>query len=142
MTETKAKLKNYKQSPRKVRLVADLVRGKKVDRVISELSHLNKKVSVVMKKLIKSAVANAKHNNNMDEENLFLKTITVDEGPAMKRFKAGAKGRAFPFKRRTSHITVIVDEKKVEVEKNKEVKKKAKRTIKKEVKKEVLKTKS
>ena len=78
MTETKAKLRNYKQTPRKVRLVADLIRGKKVDRVISELSHLNKKVSVVLKKLIKSAVANAKHNNKLKEEELFLKSITVD----------------------------------------------------------------
>ncbi len=109
--EIKAKLRNYKQSPRKVRLVADLIRGKKIDRVISELSHLNKKVSIAMKKLIKSAVANAKHNNNKKEEDLFLKTITVDEGPSMKRFKAGARGRAFPFKRRTSHITVTLDEK-------------------------------
>ncbi len=109
--ETKAKLRNYKQSPRKVRLVADLIRGKKVNRVISELSHLNKKVSVVMKKLVKSAVANAKHNNKLKEEDLFLKSITVDEGPSMKRFRAGGRGRAFPFKRRTSHISIVLDEK-------------------------------
>ncbi|MBU1046765.1 50S ribosomal protein L22 [Patescibacteria group bacterium] len=121
MTEVKAKLRNYKQSPRKVRLVADLVRGKKIERVISELKHVNKKVSVAMRKLIESAVANAKHNNKLNKDDLFLKTITVDEGPSMKRFKEGARGRAFPFKRRTSHITVTLEENPEEVKR--EVKK-------------------
>ena len=116
MIEVKAKLRNYRQSPRKVRLVADSIRGKKVERIISELSHLNKKVSLVMKKLIESAIANAKHNNKLKKEDLFLKTVTVDEGASLKRFRAGAKGRAFPFKKRTSHITVTLAEKVIEPE--------------------------
>ena len=65
MTEVNAKLRNYRQSPRKVRLVANLIRGKKVEIIISELKHVNKKVSLVMRKLIESAVANAKHNNKL-----------------------------------------------------------------------------
>lgn len=117
MTEVKAKLRNYRQSPRKVRLVADLIRGKKVEKVISDLKYINKKVSLVIKKLVESAIANAKHNNKLKEEDLFLKTITVDEGASLKRFKPGARGRAFPFKRRTSHITVTLAEKIIEPEK-------------------------
>ncbi|MCK4918209.1 MAG: 50S ribosomal protein L22 [Candidatus Pacebacteria bacterium] len=128
MTEIKAKLKNYRQSPRKVRLVADLIRGKEVEKVISELNFLNKKVSLVIRKLIESAIANAKHNNKINKDNLFIKEITVNEGPAMKRFRAGAKGRAFPYKKRTSHIDVTLEDKKEE----KVVKEVAEKAVKKE----------
>ncbi|MFH1402425.1 MAG: 50S ribosomal protein L22 [Patescibacteria group bacterium] len=118
MTETTAKLKNYRQSPRKVRLVADLIRGKKVDQAIQELKYLNKKASSAVKKLLESAIANAKHNNKLDKENLILKTITVDSGPTLKRHRAGARGVAYPIKKRTSHISItLADEQKEKVKK-------------------------
>src|SRR3989338_610489 len=107
----KAELKNYRQSPRKVRLVADLIRGKQVERALVELSHLDKKASLVLKKLVDSAVANAKHNFNIEKDNLFIKEIRVDEGTTMKRWMPGARGRAFPFKRRTCRVFVALDEK-------------------------------
>ncbi|MDD2935314.1 MAG: 50S ribosomal protein L22 [Candidatus Pacebacteria bacterium] len=136
----KAELKNYRQSPRKVRLVADLIRGKQVERALVELSHLDKKASLVLKKLVDSAVANAKHNFNIEKDNLFIKEIRVDEGTTMKRWMPGARGRAFPFKRRTCRVFVALDEKgKTVVEKiEKKVAEKkivAKKAVKKTVKK-------
>jgi len=110
MTIVKAKLSNYRQSPRKVRLVADLIRGKKVERAIQELDFVNKKVTKVVKKLLKSAVANAKHNKGLNEKDLLLKEVRVDSGPTMKRFKAGARGQAYPLKRRTSHISIALED--------------------------------
>ncbi|OGD67207.1 50S ribosomal protein L22 [Candidatus Campbellbacteria bacterium RIFOXYC2_FULL_35_25] len=123
----KAELKNYRQSPRKVRLIADLVRGKDVSRALIELNFLNKKASLVIKKLLESAVANAKHNFNIEKANLFVKEIMVDEGATLKRRLAGSKGRAFPIKKRTSHIFVNL-----ETKGEKELKK-SKKTTKKEV---------
>ncbi len=110
MTIVKAKLSNYKQSPRKVRLVADLIRGKKVERAIQELSFVNKKATRAIKKLLQSAVANAKHNKGLNEKDLVLKEIRVDNGPTMKRFRAGARGQAYGLKRRSSHIVVALEE--------------------------------
>ena len=111
MTIVKAKLSNHRQSPRKVRLVADVVRGKNAGRAIAELSFLPKKASLPVKKLIVSAIANAKNNFNLKEENLFIKSIEVNEGATMKRWRAGWRGTAFPIKKRTSHISVILEEK-------------------------------
>ncbi|MCK5021680.1 MAG: 50S ribosomal protein L22 [Candidatus Pacebacteria bacterium] len=108
--EIKASIKNYRQSPRKLRLIANLIRGKKVDRAISELNHLNKKASIIVKKLLESALANAKHNNNLKKEDLFLKKIVVDSGPSLKRFRPGARGVAYPYKKRTSNISVVLGE--------------------------------
>lgn len=144
----KAELKNYRQSPRKVRLVADLIRGKQVERALVELSHLDKKASLVLKKLVDSAVANAKHNFNIEKDNLFIKEIRVDEGTTMKRWMPGARGRAFPFKRRTCRVFIALDEKggKTVVEKAEKAEKKTvkkvvakKTTTKKAVKKTVKK---
>jgi len=109
MTIVKAKLSSYKQSPRKVRLVADLIRGKKVERAIKELDFVNKKATRVVKKLLQSAVANAKHNNGLNEKDLVLKEIRVDNGPTMKRFRAGARGQAYGLKRRSSHIMIALE---------------------------------
>lgn len=115
MTVVKAKLSNYKQSPRKVRLVADLIRGKKVEKAIQELDFVNKKATRVIKKLLESAIANAKHNNGLKEKDLFLKEIRVDNASTAKRFRAGARGQAYPLKRRSSHISVVLeDEQKTE----------------------------
>lgn len=89
----KALLKNYKQSPRKVRLVADLIRGKSVPNARVALSYLPKKSAPAVEKLLESAVANAR-TKGMDAENLFVKTITVNKGAVLKRYRPFARGRA------------------------------------------------
>ena len=109
MTTVKAKLNNYRQSPRKVRLVANLIRGKRVERAMQELRFVNKKATRAVKKLLESAVANAKNNNGLKEKDLVLKEIRVDNGSTMKRFRAGARGQAYPLKRRTSHISIALE---------------------------------
>ncbi|MBP9803202.1 MAG: 50S ribosomal protein L22 [Candidatus Pacebacteria bacterium] len=112
----KAFLKNYRQSPRKVRLVADLVKGKKIDEALLELDFLVKRASLPISKLIKSAVANAKVLG-MDEANLIIKDLTVDKGIVMKRMMPRAMGRGARINKRTSHVTVILAEKVEKVKK-------------------------
>jgi large subunit ribosomal protein L22 len=112
----KAFLKNYRQSPRKVRLVADLVKGKKIDEAILELDFLVKRASLPILKLIKSAVANAKVLG-MDEANLIIKDLRVDKGIVMKRMMPRAMGRGARINKRTSHVTVILAEKVEKVKK-------------------------
>jgi len=126
----KAELKNYRQSPRKVRLVADLVRGKKVDRALVELNFLNKRASLVVKKLIESAVANATHNFKAEKVNLIVKEIRVYEAKTLKRLRAGARGMGFGIKKRSSRILVSL----AEAEGEKKTKKTVKKTEKKEKK--------
>jgi large subunit ribosomal protein L22 len=106
----KATLKQYRQSPRKVRLVADLIRGKKVDKALTDLEFATKRASDAMKKLLNTAVAGAKHDFNIEKGNLFVKEITVDKGPTLHRRIARARGRATPINKRTSHITVVLAE--------------------------------
>lgn len=108
--EIKASIKNYRSTPRKARLLADFVRGKDVQKAIAELKFTNKKASEGLIKLLQSAVANAENNNSVTSP-LFVKEIRVDEGMKMKRFRAGSNGRALPFKRRLSTISVILAEK-------------------------------
>lgn len=108
-------VKNHRQSPRKVRLVADLVRGKKVSHALTVLNFLNKKASDPIKGAIQSAVANAKHNFKMNPEKLYVKDIRIDEGVVMKRSMPRARGSAFPLKKRSSHIFVALDTKGDEV---------------------------
>ncbi|OJI09606.1 MAG: 50S ribosomal protein L22 [Candidatus Vogelbacteria bacterium CG10_big_fil_rev_8_21_14_0_10_49_38] len=107
----KAFLKNHHQSPRKTRLVADLIKGKPVARALAELDLTIKKSSAPLAKLIKSAVANAKHNDQVREEDLYIKNITVDKGNVVKRFQPRARGRAFPIRHRLSHIEVVLEAK-------------------------------
>jgi len=104
----KAFLKNYHQSPRKTRLVADLIKGKPVTRALAELDLTIKKSSAPLKKLILSAVANAKHNSQAREEDLYIKNITVDKGNVIKRSQPRARGRAFPIRHRLSHVEVVL----------------------------------
>lgn len=114
-------------APRKVRLVADLIRGKKVGLAMSQLAFSTKKSAQAVAKLLKSAVSNAKHNFKIDadKKDLYIKEIRVDEGPPMKRYKTAWRGTTKPFKRRTSHITVVLGEK--TETKEKKVKKKEKK---------------
>jgi large subunit ribosomal protein L22 len=101
----KAVLKNYRQSPRKVRLLADLVRGKEVDKALETLSFVNKRASDPFTKVIKSAVANAK-SQGADVSKLVIKKVAVDKGVVLKRFMPRARGSAARILKRNSHISV------------------------------------
>lgn len=109
--EVRASLKFARVGPQKARLVADLVRGKSVDDAIKVLTFASQKTAPMIKKLIESAVANAEHGKVLDVDKLYVKTITVDQGPVMKRFMPRAQGRAFGLRKRTSHINVVLGEK-------------------------------
>lgn len=108
--ETMAKLKFAHLSPQKGRLVADMIRGMNVERALQTLEFSNKKASRIIKKVLESAVANAEHNEGADVDELKVKRIEVDQGPAMRRFQARAKGRGTRILKRTSHITVTVSD--------------------------------
>ena len=107
---SEARLSNYRQSPRKVRLLADLVRGRKVSEALSILDFTTKRAALPMKKLIASAQANAVNNDGADKENLVIVEIRVDEGFTLKRHRPRARGRAFPIRKRTSHVYVHLEE--------------------------------
>ena len=104
-------LKKVRISPRKARLVADAVRGKKVELAQNLLANLNKKAAGMMHNMIKSAVANANQVATVDSSRLRVDEIYVNEGPTEKRFLPRAQGRATPIRKRTSHITVKICEK-------------------------------
>jgi len=106
----RAKLNYLRIAPRKIRLVADLIRGKKVEEAQTILSFTTKKAADSLLKLLKSAIANAKHNFQLEEANLFISNILVDEGPKYKRWRARAKGTAYEIQKKTSHITLVLDE--------------------------------
>lgn len=109
--EARAVARYMRISPQKMRLIMDEVRGKKVDEAIRLLSFSPKKGARVLKKLINSAVANAEANKEVDVDTLYVKRIYADQGPIMKRFRPRAMGRASRIRKRTSHLTVILDEK-------------------------------
>jgi large subunit ribosomal protein L22 len=106
--ETRAVLRGVRLSVDKGRLVADLIRGKKVDQALNTLQFTQKKAAVIIKKVLESAIANAEHNEGADVDELKVSTIYVDEGLTMKRVKPRAKGRADRISKRTCHITVKV----------------------------------
>lgn len=108
--EVKAVAKYIRISPQKARLVVDLVRGKKVEEAQRILTFTRKKAAGVVAKVLKSAIANATQNPNIDEKILYVKKIFVGQGPSLKRWRARAQGRAAMIKKRMSHITVILDE--------------------------------
>ncbi|PIP87131.1 50S ribosomal protein L22 [Candidatus Campbellbacteria bacterium CG22_combo_CG10-13_8_21_14_all_36_13] len=102
----KATLKNYRQSPRKVRLVASLIKGKAVNRALDELRFTPKRASDAISKLINSAVSNAKSKEGVDADKLFIKSIQVNEGRTLHRSMPMSRGRAFRIRKRSSHIDV------------------------------------
>ena len=108
--EVKASLKFAKVGEQKARIVADMVRGKMVNDAIRILAYDNKKPSMIIKKLVESAVANAEQKKVIDIDNLFVKTVCVDKGPDFKRFRPRAQGRAFQIRKKTSHINLVLDE--------------------------------
>ncbi len=125
----KAFLKNYRQSPRKVRIVANLVKGKTVLTALTQLDFLAKRAGLPLQKLLLSAVSNAKTNFNIEKENLIIKEFRVDKGIVMKRMMPAAMGVGHRINKRTSHVTVVLAEKvektsKEKVEKKEKVAKK------------------
>jgi len=109
--EAKAITKFVRLSPTKARLVADLVRGKSALEALDILAFTNKKAAVVIAKTLKSAIANATNNFDMDEEKLVVSTIMVNQGPVLKRIMPRAMGRADIIRKPTSHVVVAVTEK-------------------------------
>ena len=110
--DIKASQKYMRISPRKVRLVADLIRGKSVDEAMVILEHTQKRAAYFLDKLLKSAVANAVENEQLggDVSDLYIKSICVGPGPVLKRWSPRAMGRATPIHKPTSHIDVVLDE--------------------------------
>ncbi|BFM10330.1 50S ribosomal protein L22 [Simiduia litorea] len=109
--EVAAKLRGARLSAQKARLVADQIRGKRVDEALDILAFSPKKGAVLIKKVLESAIANAEHNDGADVDELKVSTIFVDEGLTMKRIQPRAKGRADRICKRTCHITVKVADK-------------------------------
>ena len=109
--EARAYLKYLRISPRKVVILCDLIRGKDVKTATAYLMQTPKAASEPMLKLLKSAVANAENNHNMDKNNLYVAECFVTPGPTLKRMRPRAQGRAFRVLKRTSHITVVLKEK-------------------------------
>lgn len=108
--EAKAHARQIRISPQKARLVADLVRGKDVETAINTLRFMPKKGARILRKVIESAVANASQNDAIDVDTLYIKKLFVDGGPTLKRIMPRAQGRANRILKRSSHITVVLDE--------------------------------
>lgn len=109
--EARASAKYVRISPRKVKIVCDLIRGKDVGTAMGLLYATPKAASEIMIKLLKSAVANAENNFEMDPENLYVSEAYANPGPILKRFRPRAQGRAYRINKRSSHITIVVKEK-------------------------------
>lgn len=108
--EAKAIHRFARIAPRKVRYVADLIRGKDLNEALAIL-HFSPRVGArMMGKVVRSAVANAEHGGQIDVDNLYVKTVQVDEGPTMRRFRPRAMGRAYRVRKRTCHIQVVLDD--------------------------------
>ncbi len=111
MMEIKAKLDYLRISPRKVRLAADLMRNQKVQKAMKQLTFLNKRAALPLKKILESALANARNNFGIkDESRLYVKEIRIDQGPMLKRFRPRAFGRAAMIRKKTSHISITLSE--------------------------------
>ena len=108
--EVKAQARFVRIAPRKVRVVMDLIRGKGAGEALSILSFIPKRASGIISKVLRSALANAEHNHEMDGDELYISQAYVDEGPTLKRFRPRAFGRAARIRKRTSHLTIILKE--------------------------------
>lgn len=108
MAEAKAVLRHVRMTPRKVRLVVDLVRGREVPEALTALRYLPRAAARVVEQLLRSAVANASQKEIGESESLKIVRAYVDGGPVLKRFRARSMGRANPIKKRTSHVTIVV----------------------------------
>jgi large subunit ribosomal protein L22 len=140
--EAVAKLRNYPTSPRKMRLLADLIRGMRVEKVLAELEHNPKHPAVPLRKLVLSAISNWKQKNDGgDESQLVVKTIFVDGARTLKRMRPAPQGRGYRVRKRSNHVTVIVDTKGGSVTETEtaETEAKAKKPVKKAAKKTAVK---
>lgn len=108
--EVKAKAKFIRMSASKIRLVANLIKKLPVDKALDQLRFINKLAARPVSKLINSAIANAEHNFELAKENLFVKELTIDQGPTLKRWMPRAHGRATPIRKQTSHINLVLGE--------------------------------
>ncbi|WP_120167054.1 50S ribosomal protein L22 [Thermohalobacter berrensis] len=108
--EARAIAKYMRISPRKVKVVADLIRGKNVDEALAILRFTPKKSARMLEKVVNSAVANAENNHGMDRDKLYISQVYANQGPTLKRWRARAQGRADMIRKRTSHIGVVVKE--------------------------------
>ena len=108
--EARAKLSHARISARKVKIVIDLIRGKDVDEALAILKFTPKAASPVVEKLLKSAIANAENNHNMDVSKLYVAEIFANQGATMKRIRAATQGRANRIRKRTSHIEIVLKE--------------------------------
>jgi len=121
--EAVAKLRNYPTSPRKMRLLADLIRGQRVDLVLAELEHNPKHPAVPLRKLVLSAISNWKQaSEGGDETGLVVKTIYVDGGRTLKRMRPAPQGRGYRVRKRSNHVTLVVDVKATEEKGSKKTK--------------------
>ena len=109
--DARATLKYARISSRKVKIVADLIRGKKVDEALAIVKFTPKASSDIIEKLLKSAIANAENNHGMNRGNLIVSEIYANQGPTLKRIRPAAKGSAVRIRKRTSHITIVLKEK-------------------------------
>jgi large subunit ribosomal protein L22 len=111
--QVRAISKSVKMSPRKVRLVADAIRSLTIEEALLVLDATQNRASAPVAKTLLSAVANAVTNNNLDKDNLMIESVMVNEGQAMKRFHPSSRGRVHPYKKKSSHITIVLKEKPV-----------------------------
>ena len=109
--ETRAVAKFVRISPRKIRLVMDQVRGRQVGEALNMLSFAPQRGARILKKLVNSAIANAEQNTGVDVDSLYIMRVYADEGPTLKRWRPRAQGRATSIRKRTSHLTVVLNEK-------------------------------
>lgn len=108
--EAKATLRYARISARKVKIVADLIKGKDIDEAMAILKYTPKASSEMLEKLLKSAIANAENNHNMAHEKLYVADIFANQGPTLKRIRPAAKGSAVRIRKRTSHVTIVLKE--------------------------------
>lgn len=111
--EARTRAKYVRTAPRKMRLIGDMIRGKKVEDATNLLRFTPKRAARLVEKVLKTAVANAE-NSDMDTDNLFVSTVYVDQGPTLKRWRARAMGRAVMIRKKTSHITIVLKEREEE----------------------------
>ena len=108
--KAEATLKYARISSRKVKIVADLIKGKDIDEALAIVKYTPKASSEIIEKLLKSSIANAENNHNMAHEKLYVAEIYANQGPTLKRIRPAAKGRAVRIRKRTSHITIVLKE--------------------------------
>jgi len=131
----KTSLRYLRIAPRKVRLVADLIRGKTVEQAQTILNFVRKRAAIPLLKLLNSAIANAHHNFQLEKENLYIRELRVDEGPKLKRWRPRARGQAFEIQKKTSHVTLVLEE----IEKKPKKRKMKKEEIRKPAKEKIVK---